>query len=274
MISISTIGTSANGAPTLVIYDGEGLIQLDGVLDIAADTAQFADGTVITLSQLLGEADEEPLEVGGSGGKMKITVSPSAVVVAGSGQDTLGAAAANDTLVGGAGNNTFIVNQPDTVILKDPNDGNNIVYASVSFTLPDNVQNLTLTGLGDLTATGNDLSNVITGNAGNDTLIGGAGDDTLVAGSGVDTMIGGAGNDVFVVNNAADVVQGGDGSDTVLSSVSYTRPENVFDLTLTGSADLTASGNDQNGLLVASSGNDTLIAGTGNDTLVAGSGND
>jgi Ca2+-binding RTX toxin-like protein len=55
------------------------------------------------------------------------------------------------------------------------------------------VENLTYTGGGNFTGTGNALANVLTGGAGNDVLNGAAGNDVLV---------GGAGNDVFVFNAA------------------------------------------------------------------------
>src|SRR4029453_1012319 len=69
-----------------------------------------------------------------------------------------------------------------------------------------NVENLTLTGVLNSNATGNNLDNVLTGNsrnnvldgkAGNDTLIGGAGDDYLRSDYGNDTYDGGIGNDYF-----------------------------------------------------------------------------
>ncbi|MHB8562383.1 MAG: beta strand repeat-containing protein [Acidiferrobacteraceae bacterium] len=184
--------------------------------------------------------------------------------------------AVNDTLVGGTGNDTFVVNDPSEVVIAQPNTPNNTILSSVSTVLPANVQNLTLTGSANLTATGNTLNDVLTGNAGNDTLIAGPGNDTLISGTGVDTLIGGPGNDTFVVHNAADVIQepAGAAGATILSSVSYVLPANVAHLTLTGSANLTATGNTLNDVLTANAGNDTLIAGSGIDTLIGGPGND
>ena len=53
------------------------------------------------------------------------------------------------------------------------------------------MENLTLTGTGNLSGTGNALDNVITGNSGNNVLTGGAGVDTFVFNSsfGNDTIM-------------------------------------------------------------------------------------
>jgi Ca2+-binding RTX toxin-like protein len=76
-----------------------------------------------------------------------------------------------------------------------------------TYSLGTHLDNLTYTGSGNFTGTGNSLANVINGGGGNDTLsgglnndtmYGGAGDDRLTGGSANDSMDGGAGNDVFV----------------------------------------------------------------------------
>ena len=144
-----------------------------------------------------------------------------------------------------------------------------------SYTLTANVENLTYTGAGNFTGTGNGLANVITGGAGNDTLNDGGG-------TGVDTLIGGAGNDTYVVSVAGDVIteKAGGGTDTVqtaLGSYTLAAGSNVENLTHTGATPFTGTGNELANVITGGGGADTLDGGkntTGVDTLVGGAGND
>ena len=135
------------------------------------------------------------------------------------GNDTLNGGTGNDAMDGGAGNDTYVVDSAgDTAAesLVGPAGGIDLVQSSAaSFTLGANVENLTLTGAGNLNGTGNALANILTGNIGNNILSGGdgndkltglAGNDTLIGGAGNDKMIGGLGDDTYVVDAAGDVV--------------------------------------------------------------------
>jgi len=87
------------------------------------------------------------------------------------------------------------------VIVEAKNGGIDTIHAGMTWDLAShgsNVENLILTGTGDIDGSGNALNNVITGNAGDNALDGGAGDDVLEGGLGADTMEGGAGKDVFL----------------------------------------------------------------------------
>jgi len=114
-----------------------------------------------------------------------------------------------DKMSGLAGNDTYTVNHCDDVVIEAPGEGTDTVLASVNFELPNDVENLTLTGAGAIDGKGNDGDNVITGNGG---------PNMLTSGAGIDTLKGGAGNDVFVLGanlTAADKIDGGVGIDTL-----------------------------------------------------------
>ncbi|MDB9443137.1 hypothetical protein PN497_17465, partial [Sphaerospermopsis kisseleviana CS-549] len=67
--------------------------------------------------------------------------------------------------------------------------GVDTVFSSVNFTLGFGLENLTLTGTGNINGTGNSNNNVIIGNSGNNILTGGLGADTLTGGLGADKFV-------------------------------------------------------------------------------------
>ena len=103
--------------------------------------------------------------------------------------DTINGLGGSDTLIGGDGNDSYYVDQSSDQILELSGQGTDVVYASASYQLGDQLENLFLTGFSSIEATGNALANTITGNAGNNTLTGLGGNDTLNGGLGYDTAI-------------------------------------------------------------------------------------
>jgi Ca2+-binding RTX toxin-like protein len=91
-------------------------------------------------------------------------------------------------------------------------------------------------------------------------------------------MSGGLGDDTYYVDDSNDNVvetSATGGNDAVFSSASYTlKGRFVETLTLTGSASINATGNNQANTLVGNSGANILDGQGGNDTLTGGGGAD
>jgi Ca2+-binding RTX toxin-like protein len=202
--------------------------------------------------------------------------SASNTLTGGSGDDTLNGGSGADKLIGGLGNDTYIVDNTKDVVTEALNEGTDTVQSSITYTLGQNVENLTLTGTSAINGTGNTLNNVLTGNSGANILTGYAGDDTLNGGAGADKLIGGLGNDTYVVDNTGDIVTEAlnEGTDTVQSSITYTLGANVENLVLTGTSAINGTGNTLSNVLTGNSGANVLSGGSGNDTLNGGAGND
>jgi len=177
-------------------------------------------------------------------------------------------------LIGTAGDDLFTVTSTKDTILEQTDGGNDRVVAHVDYTLPINVEDLTLAG-DAVRGTGNGKANVIVGNARDNLLEGLGGNDDLDGGAGADRMTGGSGNDSYHVDHVGDVVfeAAGQGRDTIFSAVDYTLPADVEVLTLTGGA-LRATGNALANVITGTAADNILTGGAGNDTLAGGAGHD
>ncbi|HIK42402.1 calcium-binding protein [Thermoleptolyngbya sp. M55_K2018_002] len=200
------------------------------------------------------------------------------------GNDLLDGGTGSDTMRGGVGNDTYIVDSPGDVVIELAGQGIDEVRSSISYTLPLNVENLTLLGTANINGTGNALNNVINGNsgnnflfglAGNDTLNSGDGNDYLDGGTGNDTMNGGFGDDTYIVDSAGDVAgEVAGGIDLVIASVSHTLSLNLENLNLSGVANINGTGNAKDNVINGNAGNNFLFGLAGNDTINGGAGND
>ncbi len=199
-----------------------------------------------------------------------------------SGNDIIDGGVGADTMAGGLGHDTYYVDNVGDVIIENPGEGTDSVISSVNYVLPDNVENLKITGAANI-AIGNNWDNTLTGNSGNDTLDGGGG---------ADLMIGGKGNDLFYVNvfsdngvnnkvGTTDVIVDNGGHDTVAcgafpsGTFTYTMQNGLDDVDFSlAASNFTVTGNAVANAISAGSGNNSLSGMNGNDTLVAGDGND
>ncbi len=240
----------------------------------------FADGTVwdvATINDLVGTArgtDGADVLTGSYGWDKLYGLAGNDTLIGLEGNDILDGGTGVDKMSGGIGDDTYFVDNSRDSITENANEGVDTVYSSVSYTLSDNVENLTLSGTDAIDGIGNSLSNRLLGNAAANTLKGGSGNDYIDGGAGADTMVGGRGDDVFIVDDIGDTVTGGGGHDVVYSSVTFALSSGIEWLTLTGTADINGTGNNLDNWLTGNSGNNILDGGAGGDIMVGGKGDD
>lgn len=237
---------------------------ISGVGNLLDNTITGNDGH----NRLEGGAGNDTL-VGGSGNDTLLGESGNDSLGGGTGNDTLDGGSGADAMAGGTGNDLYYVNDSGDLLTETSNAGTDLVLSSVSYTLRDHVDNLTLTGAIALVGIGNAQINSLVGNDLDNTLEGRDGSDSLDGKLGADTMRGGSGNDTYYVDNANDEVIEtlNAGTERVLSSASFTLGPHVENLTLTGVANRNGFGNELNNLLTGNSGKNVLDGNLGNDTL-------
>jgi Ca2+-binding RTX toxin-like protein len=203
------------------------------------------------------------------------------VLTGGLGNDTLTGGAGADTLIGDAGNDSYYVDNTADSITENLNEGTDIVFSSVTYTLTTNVENLTLQGTTAINGTGNSLNNILIGNIGNNVLNGGAGADTLIGGKGNDSLYLGLNDNVVDNVNYTN----GDGTDTVYQFVRGVGGDKLnftgiakFDVITSGTSTLVRVGDGIGGntgfgtgqLLVTLSGTSGFTSTNGNINLFGG----
>jgi Ca2+-binding RTX toxin-like protein len=190
-----------------------------------------------------------------------------------------------DAMAGGLGDDLYLVDDAGDTIFELENEGSDRVLTSVTYLLSVHIEDLTLSGAGNINGSGNFSDNQIEGNSGNnvlsgfsgnDTLIGGAGNDRLDGATGIDLMTGGTGDDIYFVESLDDVVTEdlNAGTDRIDTLISYALGANIENLLLTGTANLNGSGNFLTNVMSGNSGANSLFGGSGNDTLFGNDGND
>lgn len=180
---------------------------------------------------------------GGIGNDVLLGGDDADILTGGDGNDTLNGGAGTDAMTGGIGNDIYVVDNVGDQVTEAANAGSDTVEASITYTLgvANTVENLTLTGNGNINGTGNTLNNVITGTGGTNTLLGNAGNDTLAGGGGNDNLNGGAGNDWINGGTGNDTLDGGTDDDTLIGGTG----NDTFNLAAGGNDILVYSGTGQ-----------------------------
>jgi Ca2+-binding RTX toxin-like protein len=276
--------SGGTGNDTYVVDDsGDRVTELDGQgTDTVLSSITYALGTQMEHLELTGS-----LAINGTGNDLANTLTGN------SGNNTLSGGASNDTLVGGDGDDVLNGDADDDVIFggagADTIDGGaGSDTASYSGSIAAVIVNLTDNTTSGGHAEGDRLTTIenligssaygdtLTGNSGVNRIEGGGGNDTLDGGGGSDTLLGGTGDDTYIISNADVTITefSGQGTDIVRSSVDHTLVADLENLTLTGNALISGTGNGQNNTLIANNSGNTLNGEAGNDTLTGGNGND
>ena len=174
----------AVGDEDVAIYDG-----------IAADYSFNSSGGVVTITDNNPDDGDDGTDILLNIDILRFSDKDSAITVGDAGGTTFDLSGPGGGQVfGGPGGDTYIVDDPLDEPVEAAGEGIDAVLASLSWTLGANLENLFLTGSGNLDGTGNGLDNQLTGTSGKNILIGGEGNDTLIGGDGDDTLDGGFGN--------------------------------------------------------------------------------
>jgi Ca2+-binding RTX toxin-like protein len=242
---------------------------------LSPDTSYSAAGWSFT-NWTSGAGGDRIFIFGAEGAEIIVGSQQADVLQGRAGNDVLDGNLGADSLDGGAGDDEYWVDDVGDFVGESVGAGTDTVRATITYNLPDYVENLTLTGIAGINGIGNALDNVITGNGAVNQLAGFDGNDVLDGGAGGDSMSGGLGDDTYVVDDPGDQVleSVGQGIDTIQTSIARGLGSNVENGTLTGTAAIGVSGNSLNNTLIGNGSANFLSGMAGADALSGGGGND
>ncbi len=203
------------GIDTYLFAQGDGL---DRVYTDGADILKFVDANLSDFSSVkstrdglvIAYSDTDQVTVNGWSNLLKFADGGSLerFILGYRTDDVLEGTAKNDVFVGNAGidkligregNDLYLLNGVVDAVCELPGDGIDTVNSFVTYSLPDNVENLNLMGSKAIHGKGNTLNNTLKGNAQANILKGDAGFDVLTGGNGGDWLNGGSGKDKIIL---------------------------------------------------------------------------
>lgn len=209
------------------VLDGLGDINGDGLADIGVGTAGGPNfegkadiyyGVEATSPVTRTGTVASQTLVGGTGNDFLYGMGGNDALWGHAGNDTLDGGTGIDLMHGGAGDDTYIVDNVGDRVFENAAEGTDTIQSSVSYSLADapNVEQLVLTGTGNIDGTGSAGNDTMIGNAGNNAFVGGLGNDLInISQGGSDSASGGQGDDNFYLGgafDASDTVDGGAGT--------------------------------------------------------------
>lgn len=232
MVDGKTVATPAGNKVTEGIYD-QGSAFMGRWLAANANWVKTAEnspllGDVVDEFQALADLPPPPVPVtrivGTDGAdRLKAATFGDSLLIGGKGNDQLTGGDGNTRMEGGVDDDVYFVRSARDLVVEERGAGTDTVYASVDYTLSDDVETLRMLSPG-MTGRGNALDNRLVGSAGGDKLYGGdgndsiqglEGDDKLYGDTGKDNLNGGAGNDALYGGGGGDTLVGGEGDDHI-----------------------------------------------------------
>jgi Ca2+-binding RTX toxin-like protein len=197
------------GADLMVGGAGNDTYFVDNTSDSCFENPGEGNDAVFSFANYGLAAEVETLVLQGGADLQGYGSNQANTIYGNSGNNLINGGGGADIMLGGAGNDTYFVDNASDGVVENLNEGNDAVFASVTYALTANVETLVLQGSGNIDGYGNALANGMFGNAGANRLDGGAGADQLTGNTGNDVFAfqtGQASGDVvvdFIGNGAA-----------------------------------------------------------------------
>ncbi len=213
------IAVPGNDGGWLPVEDTDVLVDIENVIGSSGPSNIYGDDLANDLSgwggfnNLYGRGGNDTLW-GGDDRNWLYGGEGDDVLRGGASEDWLDGGTGADKMQGFGGDDVYVVDRSEDTIFEFGDGGTDRVRtATISYLLPDNVENLELLGNAWLHGIGNTLDNVIVGNRAPNALFGRDGNDTLDGGGESDGLYGGNGDDSILGGDGPDKVYGGDGDD-------------------------------------------------------------
>ncbi len=184
------------------------------------------------------------------------------------GDDQLDGGLGADYMIGGLGNDTYVIDNLGDGIREQADEGTDTIQINRTVDLNVEpftaIENVVLTGVAAINATGDAGDNLLTGNSAANILNGGGGNDTLTGNAGNDILNGGAGNDALnggekgINKYRLNLIFPGGGDDTITESGG------------TDTSVIVANGVDLRGLNFEQTGTDLVASLLGTTTTMVG----